>query len=225
EKGSEIHLWGIGGFGPATVEIPGDVTASAPFITIGTTLKSSNVQIKNMGFNPTRTGFVDLVKRMGANFSFSEKREMSGEPVLDLGVRTASLRGRRLGGAIVHNMMDEIPILAILACQSEGTTVIREANELRTKETDRLRTTFLNLRKMGAKVGELKDGLVIEGKSNLHGAEIDCFNDHRLVMAFTIAAMIADGETLMKNAGGVENSFPRFWDVIAEISDGAAFDS
>ena len=213
----------MSGFPPAQITIPGDITASAPFITIGTILKNSNIQIKNMGFNPTRSGFVDLVKRMGANFAFSEKREVSGEYVIDLGVRTASLRGRRLGGAIVHNMVDEIPILAILATQSEGTTVIREANELRFKETDRLHSTFMNLRKMGAKVGELSDGLVIDGKSALHGAEIDCYDDHRLVMAFTIAAMVADGETLMKNAGGVENSYPRFWETIAQISDNTAF--
>ena len=223
EKGSQIHIWGLAGFSPTEVHIPGDVTASAPFVTITTILKNSNLQIKNMGFNPTRSGFIDLVKRMGANFSFSDKKEKSGETLIDLGVRTASLRGRRLGGAIIHNMIDEIPVLAVLATQSEGTTVIREANELRTKETDRLHVTFVNLRKMGAKIGELKDGLVIDGKSNLHGAEIDCCNDHRLVMAFTVAAMAAEGETLIKNAGGVENSFPDFWETIARISDNTAF--
>ncbi len=223
EKGTEVHTWGITGYGPARLQIPGDITLAAPFITAATILKNSNIQINNMGFNPTRSGFVDLVKRMGANFSFSKKREMTGEPVIDLGVRTASLRGRRLGGAIVHNMIDEIPILTVLATQSEGTTVIREVNELRYKETDRIRALFLNLRKMGAKIGELKDGLVIDGRSNLRGIEIDCHNDQRLVMAFTIAALTAEGETLLKNVEGIENTFPRFWDMIAEITDNSAF--
>jgi 3-phosphoshikimate 1-carboxyvinyltransferase len=223
EKGSEIHIWGAAGISPARVDIPGDITLSAPFITLATILKNSNLKIKNVGFNPTRSGFVDLVKRMGANFSFSSKREMSGEPVIDIGVRTASLRGRRLGGAIVHNMIDEIPTLAVLASQSEGTTVIREADELRHKEIDRLHATFVNLRKMGAKVGELNDGLVIDGKSNLRGAEVDCMKDDRLVMAFAIAALVADGETLLKNVDGVENSYTGFWDVIDKITDGTAF--
>ncbi|MCP4634718.1 MAG: hypothetical protein GY855_17450, partial [candidate division Zixibacteria bacterium] len=223
EKGLEIHLWGASGISPTNVNIPGDVTSAAPFIAAGTILKNSNIQIRNMGFNPTRSGFVDLVKRMGANFSFGEKRKESGEVRIDLGIRTASLRGRRLGGAIVHNMMDEIPILAILASQSEGTTVIREVNELRKRETDRLHATFLNLRKMGAKIGELKDGLVIDGKSNLHGAEIDGYNDQRIVMAFAIAALVAEGETFIKNADGVENSFPRFWEIISEITEDHAF--
>ncbi|PJA26760.1 MAG: 3-phosphoshikimate 1-carboxyvinyltransferase [candidate division Zixibacteria bacterium CG_4_9_14_3_um_filter_46_8] len=223
EKGTEVHIWGIAGIMPAKIYIPGDVTSAAPLIAAATILKNSNLQIKMMGFNPTRSGFVDLVKRMGANFSFSGKRELSGEPVIDLGIRTASLRGRRLGGAIVHNMIDEIPILAVLASQSEGTTVIREAEELRRRETDRLHATFLNLRKMGAKVGELRDGLVIEGKSNLRGAEIDCLNDHRLVMSFTVAGMVAEGETLLKNIDGVENSFPGFWETISTISENSAF--
>ncbi|MBD3234408.1 MAG: 3-phosphoshikimate 1-carboxyvinyltransferase [candidate division Zixibacteria bacterium] len=222
EKGGDIHVWGIGGISPTSVSIPGDISLAAPLVTAATILKNSNLQLENMGFNPTRSGFVDLVKRMGANFSFSAKKDVSGEPVIDLGVRTASLRGRRLGGAIVHNMVDEVPILAILASQSEGTTVIREADQLRRRETDRLHATFLNLRKMGAKVGELRDGLVIEGKSNLTGGELDCYNDNRLIMAFTIAALAAEGETLLKNVEGISNTFPDFWQVIDEITEGTA---
>lgn len=199
------------------IEIPNDFSAAAPFIAAASILKNSNIGFPNLSLNPSRAGFLELLKRMGGNVTIRDKREVCEEPLANVSIRTAGLKSRRVGGSLIANLLDEIPVLAVVASQAEGTTVIRGAQGLRTKQTDRLKATYTNLRKMGARVGELEDGLVIEGKAALEGTEIDTAGDHIITMAFAVAGLVAQGETLIRDAECVEKSFPGFWDNLESL--------
>ncbi len=199
------------------IQIPNDFSVAAPFIAAATVLTNSNVNFPNLSLNPSRAGFLELLKRMGGNVTIRERREVCEEPLAHVSIRTAGLKSRRVGGSLIANLLDEIPVLAVMATQAEGTTVIRGAQGLRTKETDRIKAIYANLRKMGARVGELEDGLVIEGKASLEGAEIDTAGDHLIAMAFAIAGLVAQGETVIKDAECVEKSFPGFWDNLENL--------
>jgi 3-phosphoshikimate 1-carboxyvinyltransferase len=173
--------------------------------------------IKDVGLNPTRRGIIDILKRMGGKITIEREYQSSGDPAGDLLVKRAHLSATRIAGEIIPNVIDELPILAIAATQARGETIIRDAAELRTKETDRIAAVVENLRRMGAKVGEMPDGLIVEGGYQLHGAEIESFGDHRIAMAFAVAGLIADGETIVNGAEWADISFPGFFETLARL--------
>jgi 3-phosphoshikimate 1-carboxyvinyltransferase len=178
----------------------------------------SKITIREVGLNPTRTAFLNVLKRMGAEVSWKVEEEQAGEPVGTITARHGSLKGTKIAGEIVPNLIDELPLLACLAATAEGTTVIRDAAELRKKESDRIAAVTSNLRKMGVKVGELEDGWVVEGPTELAGTDIATFGDHRIAMAFSVLGLVASSETLISQPECVEVSFPGFFDALEGLT-------
>jgi len=196
------------------IEIPGDFSSAAFFIAAALLLPDSELMIENVGVNPTRTAFLEVLREMGAKIEITNLRHEAYEPIADLLVRHQALRGAKVFGNRIPLLIDEIPILAVLATQAEGETHIRDAGELRVKESDRIAALVHNLRAMGAAVEELSDGLVITGPTKLRGAEIDSFGDHRIAMAFAIAGLLADSPTTICAAECADISFPGFFEAL-----------
>lgn len=199
--------------------VPGDISSAAYFIVAGLILPNSEVLIKNVGINPTRDGILRVCEAMGATISYENKREVSKEPVADLLVRSSSLHGTEIGGDLIPTLIDEIPAIAVLACFAEGTTVIKDAQELKVKESNRIDEMVNNLSKMGADITATDDGMIIHGGKPLHGSTIESKLDHRLAMSFAIAGLMADGETDIHGAEVVETSFPTFYKDLARLCD------
>ncbi len=200
------------------IEVPGDFSSAAFFIAAALLLPDSELIIENVGVNPTRTALLEVLREMGANVEIANLRNASHEPMADLIVRHQALHGTTVFGNRVALLIDEIPILAVLATQAEGTTHIRDAGELRVKESDRLTAIANNLRAMGAAVEELPDGLVITGPTQLRGVEIDSFGDHRIAMAFAIAGLLADSPTTIRAAECADISFPGFFEKVSQLA-------
>jgi 3-phosphoshikimate 1-carboxyvinyltransferase len=198
----------------AEINVPGDISAAAFFIVAGCLLPNSEVEFINVGVNQTRTGILDALAHMGAFIKQDDLLLLSNEPRARLVVKTTRLNAATFSGLLIPRIIDEIPILAVAATQAEGTTTFRDAGELRVKESDRIATIVENLKRMGANVRETKDGMVIQGPTALKGAEIDSYGDHRIAMSFSIAGLIADGETLIKNIDCVDTSFPEFFTIL-----------
>jgi len=208
-----------GGVGPKASEwhIPGDFSAAAFLLVAASLIGGSRIHLPNVGLNPTRTGLLDILRSMGANIRIENTREISGEPIGDLTVESAELTGVRIDGSIIPNLIDEIPILAVAGACAEGTTTIRDAEELRHKESDRIRAVVTGLRAMGVDVEEFDDGMAIHGGKSLKGAEIATHHDHRIAMAFAIAGLLAEGETRIQDADIADVSFPGFYDTIERL--------
>ncbi len=202
----------------AEIDVPGDISSAAFFIVAALIVEGSEVVIRGVGVNPTRTGILDILRRMGAEITLEGERTAAGEPVADIVVRSGPLKGVEIGGDVIPRAIDEIPVIAVAASVAEGTTTIRDAGELRVKESDRIRSIACELRKFGVSVEELDDGLVIEGTDRLSGADIDSHGDHRIAMAMTVAALGAEGETRIEGAQCVDISFPEFFDVIERLA-------
>lgn len=190
--------------------VPGDISSAAFLLVAGAITPGSRVTICGVGVNPTRTGIVDALMEMGASIAFENRREEGGEPVADLIVTASTLRGATFGGEQIVTMIDELPILAVAATQAEGCTVVRDAHELRVKETDRIATTVSELRKLGARIEPTADGFIIDGPTPLIGAPVESHDDHRLAMAMTIAGLVARGQTVVHGAEVTGDSFPGF---------------
>jgi 3-phosphoshikimate 1-carboxyvinyltransferase len=199
--------------------VPSDVSSAAFFLVAASCLKKSDVTIENVGLNPTRRGIIDVLRSLGANIEIINEREVCNEPIGDLRVRgSENLESKGvIKGEIIANIIDEIPILAVFGTQLENGLEIREASELRVKESDRISTVVENLRRMNADVEEFPDGLRVK-KSNLKGATVNSFGDHRIAMAFAIAGLFADGETEIIDADCAAVSFPEFFDVLKSVS-------
>jgi 3-phosphoshikimate 1-carboxyvinyltransferase len=222
--GGERHLTVQGGarIAPRLWVVPRDVSAAAFFLVAGSIVRQSVLEMVSVGLNPTRSAVVDVLGAMGAKIHVVNLRERGGEPLGDLRVHAPDgLTGVEIGGALIPNLIDEIPVLAVAAAYATGRTVIRDAGELRVKETDRIATTAAFLRAMGASVAERADGLVIDGGRPLHGAEVDARGDHRIAMAAAVAALGADGPTTIHGAEAAAVSFPGFWDALNDIAAGA----
>jgi 3-phosphoshikimate 1-carboxyvinyltransferase len=202
------------------VTVPGDFSSAAFLIVATTLVPGSEVRIESVGVNPTRTGLLDVLRAMGADLTLQDKRVVSGEPVADLTVRASELRGVKVGGAQVVRAIDEFPVLAVAATQAEGETIVRDAAELRVKETDRIATTVQELRRLGAEVAPRPDGLVVHGPTPLRGCAVHSHGDHRLAMALTVAGLIATGETLVQDVGCISDSFPGFEAALAHLTGG-----
>ena len=197
-------------FGGKEIDVPGDISSAAFFIVTTLITPNSLLRINNVGVNPTRTGIIDVLHRMGANIELQNERIISNEPRADIVVLSSELVGVKIEGEIIPRIIDEIPIIAVTATQARGVTEIRGAKELRVKESDRIKTVASELRKMGAQIEELEDGLRINGPTKLHGAKIDSYGDHRIAMSSAIAGLIADGETVIHDTACIETSFPGF---------------
>lgn len=197
--------------------VPGDISSAAYFIAAGLMVPGSEILIRNVGINPTRDGILKVCRAMGADITLLNESSGSGEPTADLLVRASGLHGTEIGGEIIPALIDELPVIAVLACYASGTTVIRDAQELKVKESNRLDVMVNSLSAMGAHVTATDDGMVIEGGAQLHGAVIDSRADHRIAMTFAIAALIASGETEILGADCVNISYPGFYKDLAKL--------
>ena len=200
------------------IDVPGDISSAAYFIAAGLMTPNSEICIRNVGINPTRDGIIKVCQNMGASIAVENIRKTAGEPVADLIVRTSSLHGTTIGGSIIPTLIDELPVIAVLACFAEGTTIIKDAQELKVKESNRIDTVVDNLKRMGADVEATDDGMIIHGGKPLHGATIDSHLDHRIAMSFAIAGGIVDGETDILGAECVNISYPDFYETLSGLS-------
>ncbi|MFT0788358.1 3-phosphoshikimate 1-carboxyvinyltransferase [Synechococcus sp. H55.10] len=193
-----------------TVQVPGDISSAAFWLVAASIVPESELLLQDVGLNPSRTGVLQVLQEMGADIQVENRREMAGEPLGDLRVRSARLRGCSIGGDLIPTLIDEIPVLAVAAAFAEGTTVIRDAAELRVKESDRLAAIAQELSRMGAQVTEYPDGLEIKGGIPLQGAEVDSHADHRIAMSLMVAALAAQGSTTLRGADCARISYPDF---------------
>ncbi len=211
-KGDMISIKGGQKLFPKTITVPGDVSSSAYFLIAGLLLKKSLVEVKDVSLNLTRLGFVDVLKKMKVPITVTQKGEMGFEPYGSIQIKSTEIKGRRMVGELIPNIINELPIMSIVAACAQGTSVIRDAYELRRQKVDRIKSIATNLRNMGIKVGELDDGMAIDGGGGLQGAELESFGDPTIAMSFAVAGLIAEGQTVIKNAECVESRYPGFWD-------------
>jgi 3-phosphoshikimate 1-carboxyvinyltransferase len=195
---------------PLNILVPGDISSAAFLLVAAALIEGSEVAVESVGVNPTRTGLLDVLCEMGVGIDVDNARAQGGEPVADVTVRFSRLHGAEVSGHMIVRMIDEFPILAVAATQGSGTTVVRDATELRVKETDRIAVIAEGLQAMGARIEPQADGFIVEGPTPLHGASVDSGGDHRLAMALVVAGMIAEGETVVENAECITDSFPGF---------------
>ncbi|QQK79876.1 3-phosphoshikimate 1-carboxyvinyltransferase [Salicibibacter cibi] len=218
-SGNEVSVSGGQTLQARDVEIPGDISSAAFLLAAASIVKDSCLRIKNVGVNPTRTGIIEALVAMGGDVTFENERTLSGEPVADIMVREKTLHGATISGSLIPRLIDELPVLAVIATQAKGRTVIKDAAELKFKETNRIDTTAKQLRQLGAQIQATEDGFIIEGPTPLTGAEISSYNDHRIGMAFTIAGLIAKGETTIHGARAAAVSFPKFYTTLRLLND------
>ncbi|CUS78624.1 3-phosphoshikimate 1-carboxyvinyltransferase [Candidatus Kryptonium thompsonii] len=200
--------------------IPGDISSSAFFIVAASIIPNSYVVVKNVSLNPTRTGFIDVLRKMGAVIELENVREVANEQLGDVIVKSGkeiNLKNLTLSGDLIPSIIDEIPVLAIAGTVAEGVFEVRDAGDLRNKESDRIKAIVSNLRNMGVDVEEYDDGFSFEGRKKLKGTLIQTFNDHRIAMAFSIAGLIAEGETVIDDPECVKISFPNFYEILKNI--------
>lgn len=194
-----------------TVEVPGDVSSAAFFIAAGLLIPGSELLIKNVGINPTRDGILRVCKQMGANLELLNTRTQCGEPVADILVKHSELNGTVIEGDLIPTLIDELPVIAVMAACANGETIIRNAEELKVKESNRLEIIVHHLSEMGCDITGTEDGMIIRGGKPLHGAVLDSHLDHRIAMSFAVAGLVADGETEITNADCVNISYPGFY--------------
>ncbi len=201
------------------VSVPGDMSAAAFWIVAAAAHPDAELVLKAVGVNPTRTGLIDALEAMGAEISVTEQRIKGGEPIADIVVRSSQLHGIEVDGELALRLVDEVPALAVAAALAEGRTVIRDAADLRVKESDRIAAVARMLTAFGVQVEEQPDGMIIEGRGRLTGAQFDCEGDHRLAMAAAIGGLVADGETTIGRSEAVDVSYPGFWRDLEAVSD------
>ncbi|HZG14955.1 MAG TPA: 3-phosphoshikimate 1-carboxyvinyltransferase [Candidatus Bathyarchaeia archaeon] len=200
------------------IQVPGDISSAAFLIAAVMVVPDSTLLIRNVGINPTRTGIIDAVRAMGGQIELQNQRVVNEEPIADLFVQHSELTGTIIEGDLIPRLIDEIPVIAVMATQAQGRTIIRDAEELRVKETDRIATVVSELSKFGANVTPTDDGMIIEGPTKLTGAAIDSLGDHRIGMAMAIAGLIAEGETTIANAEAINVSFPGFAQLLDKLT-------
>lgn len=214
KKDSAITCHNIKQLYAKNILVPSDISSAAYFIVAGLILPNSEVLINNVGINFTRTGIITALKNMGANINILNERNICGDYVADISVKTSKLKGITIEGEIIPRLIDEIPILAVVACFADGKTIIKDASELKVKESNRISTITTELNKMGANIIETDDGMIIEGKCKLKGSTVESYNDHRIAMSLAIAGLASTEETIINNADCVNISFPNFYKYI-----------
>ena len=200
------------------VVVPGDISSAAFWLVAGAITPGSDLTVENVGLNPSRTGILEVLEQMGASIEVLNRREVAGEPVGDLRVVHGPLQAFTIGGELIPRLVDEIPVLAVAACRAEGVSRIRDAAELRVKETDRLAVMARQLGAMGARLEEFDDGLAISGCTDLRGAAVDSETDHRVAMSLAVAAGVAAGSTCLSRPEAAAVSYPGFWDDLARLA-------
>lgn len=193
------------------IYVPGDISSAAYFIVGALILEGTELIIKNLGINRTRTGFIEILKAMGGNINVINKREINNEPIADIYVKYSKLKGIEIKGDIIARLIDEIPILAVAGAMAEGITIIKDAEELKYKESNRIKAIVTELSKMGADIKELEDGMIIKGGKSLRGSVLNTYNDHRILMALSIASLCAKGITSFDSTESIKISFPNFF--------------
>ena len=200
------------------IQVPGDISSAAYFIAAGLLVPGSRLLVKNVGINPTRAGFLEVCRKMGADIGYLNRQSQGGEETADLLVTPKPLTGTVIEEAVIPSLIDEIPILAVMAAFAEGTTVIRDAAELKVKETNRIQTVTENLLAMGAEIIPTEDGMIIHGTGALKGTQIQSHLDHRIAMAFSVAALAAEGTTTILDGQCVDVSYPGFFAQLMDLS-------
>lgn len=202
------------------ITVPGDISSAAFFMVAALITPNSELLIRNVGVNPTRTGVIDILKGMGGSIELQNEREVSGEPVADLLVRSSQLKGMEISGGVVPRAIDEFPAICVAASCAEGQTTIRDARELRVKETDRITAMATNLRLLGVTVDECEDGMDITGAERLGGGDVTSYGDHRIAMSLAVASLVASREIVINDIDCVATSFPSFFQLLEKVSHG-----
>lgn len=216
--GMKISIEGRQELKGQSVFVPGDISSAAFPMVAAAIVPGSKIMIRDVGVNPGRTGIIDVLHRMGADIEVMDERMMSGEPVADITVNYSQLNAIELSGSIIPRIIDEIPIIAVAATQAKGKTIIKGAEELRVKESDRIKTTVHELKRLGANIEESRDGFVIYGPSKLKGSICQSYGDHRIAMISAVAGLAASGQTIVEKTECVETSFPTFTSLINSLS-------
>ena len=199
------------------VAVPGDISAAAFWLVAACCHPNAHLRVEGVGINPTRTGVLDVLTSMGARIEIENVREHGGEPLADLVAESSDLEATDIRDEMVAQVIDELPVLAVAACFARGTTVISDAAELRVKESDRIHATVDGLSRLGARIEERDDGMIIHGVGSLRGSECRSYGDHRIAMAMAVAGLIARGETVVDGAEATSVSYPRFWDTLSSL--------
>lgn len=194
------------------VDVPSDISSAAFFLVLGAIMPNSQITVTNVGINPTRTGIIDVLKDMGADITLENVHTSAGETVADITVRSSSLKGTTVGGDIIPRLIDELPIIAVAAVFANGQTVIKDAQELKVKETNRIRAVVDEFNKCGIDITETDDGMIINGGKSIHGADFKTYGDHRMAMSLTVLAQLADGESTLDDSDCACVSYPTFFD-------------
>lgn len=194
------------------VDVPGDISSAAFFLVLGAIMPNSQITVTNVGINPTRTGIIDVLKDMGADITLENVHTSAGETVTDITVRSSSLKGTTVGGDIIPRLIDELPIIAVAAVFADGQTVIKDAQELKVKETNRIRAVVDEFNKCGIDITETDDGMIINGGKSIHGADFKTYGDHRMAMSLTVLAQLANGESTLDDSDCACVSYPTFFD-------------
>lgn len=201
------------------VDVPGDISSAAFFLVLGAIMPNSQITVTNVGINHTRTGIIDVLKDMGADITLENVHTSAGETVADITVRSSSLKGTTVGGDIIPRLIDELPIIAVAAVFADGQTVIKDAQELKVKETNRIRAVVDEFNKCGIDITETDDGMIINGGKSIHGADFKTYGDHRMAMSLTVLAQLADGESTLDDSDCACVSYPTFFDDFYKLGE------
>lgn len=218
KNGLKVEIKGKSVLKATTIDVPGDISSAAFLMVAAALLPDAKLTLLNIGMNPTRTGIIEVLRAMGCSIQEKNVQSLHHEPRADLVIQSSPLSGIEIAGDLIPKVIDEIPILAIAATQAKGKTVVRDAKELRVKETDRITAVAKNLNAMGVKIEVFEDGFAIKGPQKLKAAVIESFHDHRIAMAFAIAGLVAKGKTRIRNAECAEISYPGFYEIIKGIN-------
>ena len=201
------------------VDVPGDISSAAFFLVLGAIMPNSQITVTNVGINPTRTGIIDVLKDMGADITLENVHTSAGETVANITVRSSSLKGTTVGGDIIPRLIDELPIIAVAAVFADGQTVIKDAQELKVKETNRIRAVVDEFNKCGIDITETDDCMIINGGKSIHGADFKTYGDHRMAMSLTVLAQLADSESTLDDSDCACVSYPTFFDDFYKLGE------
>ncbi|MEC2070830.1 3-phosphoshikimate 1-carboxyvinyltransferase [Alkalihalophilus marmarensis] len=217
-EGLKVSVKGGQSLKASHIVVPGDISSAAFFLVAGAIVPNSQITLTGVGVNPTRSGIIDVLQKMGASLTVSNEKVVSGEPIADLTIETSSLKGIEIGGDLIPRLIDEIPVIAVLASQAQGKTVIKDAEELKVKETNRIDTVVSELKKLGASIEATEDGMIIEGSRSLKGATVNSYGDHRIGMAMAIAGLITEGQVDIERSEAIAVSYPSFFEHIDRLT-------